>query len=62
MFFERPPDRVIAGSISNLEVHNRLFKQLQRPPLAALGSKPNQALGIARVFRFKPASLAGATE
>jgi hypothetical protein len=28
----------------------------------ALGSKPNHALGIARVFRFKPASLAGATE
>src|SRR3954452_13496024 len=27
-----------------------------------LGSRPNQALGIARVLRFKPASLAGATE
>jgi hypothetical protein len=27
-----------------------------------LGSKPNQALGIAKLFRFKPVSLAGATE
>jgi len=47
------------------EVACRAFGKLARTDLGtilALGSKLNQALGIARVFRFEPVSLTGATE
>jgi hypothetical protein len=32
----RPPDRVVAGSVNDLQFHDLLFQQLQRPPLATL--------------------------
>ena len=35
-FFERPPDRVVAGAIDNVQLHDRGFQQRQCPSLAPL--------------------------
>ena len=37
MFFERPPDGVVAGAIDDVQLHDRGLQQRQRPPLASFG-------------------------
>src|SRR5580698_10571959 len=45
MFFERPPDRVVAGAIDNVQLHDRSFQHRQRPPLASF-RRPEQTSAI----------------
>jgi hypothetical protein len=44
-----PTDRVIAGAVNNVQLHDRGFQQLQRPPNASfwrIGTGQGDQLGL----------------
>lgn len=48
-FFERPSDRVVAGTIHDVQFYHRGFQQFQRPPrtpLGGLGTSERDQLGL----------------
>jgi hypothetical protein len=37
MFFQRPSDRVVADPVNDVQFHDLVFQQTQRPPSAPFG-------------------------